>query len=79
MLTSGVGQYENPVTSMRRTKDGSRYAVPFCVIPERGQGSENIAHPPNKESCDVLHECIAGSKLANDSGELKPESASFAG
>ena len=54
------------------TNGGSRYAVPFRVIPERGQVSENSAHTSNKQVCDVLHDDVAGSNLANNSGVLAP-------
>lgn len=52
--------------------------MPFSIIPERGQVSENGSDSPSKESCDVLHNDDPGSKLANQSGELGPEAASCA-
>ena len=47
---AGVAQNEDPVPDMRRANVGSRNAVPFRVIPERGQRPENGIQPPNKES-----------------------------
>lgn len=70
---------------MRGADGGSRDAIPFRVIPARGQVAENVAHSSNKEPWHVLHEYVAGSYLANDPGELGPEptgvvlSASFPG
>ena len=58
---------------MGGTNGVSWKAVPLRVIPERGQVPENVAHPPVKEPCDVLHEHVARSKLANESGEFGPE------
>jgi hypothetical protein len=72
----------------------SRQACPLRVIPCFGQVSENSADRrtvppfplPGEEGRDVLHDDVAGSKLANDPGELAPktrtgavESGSFAG
>jgi hypothetical protein len=50
-----------PVTSVRGADGLSRYAIPFRVIPERGQIPENVPHSSNKEPWDVLHEHISGS------------------
>ena len=46
---------------MRRTKGGSRYAVPFRIKPERGQVAEYTVNSSMKECCDVLHKHVAGS------------------
>ncbi len=35
--------------------------MPFRIIPERGQVSENGAKPSTKQSCDVFHDDVAGS------------------
>lgn len=70
----GVGHEEGPVTLVRGADGGSRYAVPFRVIPALGQ----IGKDPtpgvsiSKESCDVLHEDVSGSSHANDVGEPRP-------
>jgi hypothetical protein len=46
----GVGHKPESVSLVRGANGGSWYAVPFRVIPERGQVSENSAKPPSKES-----------------------------
>jgi hypothetical protein len=56
-----VGQEKEPVTAVRGANGRCGYAIPLRIIPERGQVSENSLDPPNKESCDVLHEHVAGS------------------
>ena len=57
----GVGHHEDPPAEMRRTDGGSRNALPFRVIPERGQVPENVPHSSNKETWDVLHDNPTGS------------------
>jgi hypothetical protein len=59
----------------------SRQARPLRVIPCFGQVSENSSDRasvpalplPGEEGGDVLHDDVAGSKLANDPGELGPK------
>ena len=65
-----VGDNPGPVAAVRGANGASWNAVPLRVIPERGQVSENSSEPPSKESCDVLHEDVPGSKLANETGVL---------
>jgi hypothetical protein len=60
-LADGVGHNENPVAAVRGATGDRRYAVPFRIIPARGQVAENDVEPPSKESCDVLHEDVPGS------------------
>jgi hypothetical protein len=56
-------------------------ARPLRVIPKRGQVAENSSDRrsvpafalPAEEGGHVLHEDVAGSKLANDSGEVGPK------
>ncbi len=74
----GVGNKPEPVSSVRCTNGGSWYAVPLRIKPERGQVSENSLKPPSKECCDVLHDDVAWSKLANKSGVLRPKAAPLA-
>lgn len=57
----GVGHDEDSPSEMRRTNGGRRYAFPFAVVPERGQLSEYVAHPSNKQPWDVLHDDVGGS------------------
>ena len=68
---------ENAVSPVRGADATRRYTVPFRIIPERGKLSEYNVESSSKESCDVLHDDIAGSKLANDSGVLSPEPRSL--
>jgi hypothetical protein len=56
-----VGHDEDPVTEMRGTDGCRRDAVPFTVVPARGQVSEYVAHSSSKETWNVLHEDVAGS------------------
>ena len=56
-----VGHNEDAITEMGRTEGCRWYAIPFRIIPARGQVAENSVKPPNKERCDVLHEDVAGS------------------
>jgi hypothetical protein len=52
--------------------------MPLRVVPERDQVSENSSHSPVKQSCDVLHDDVSRSYLANNSSELSPQSGSLA-
>jgi hypothetical protein len=49
LLASGVGNNPDPISSVRRTNGGSRYAMPFRIVPERGQVSENVSQSSRKE------------------------------
>jgi len=71
-VAAGVGNDPDTVPAVRSTNGGSWYAVPFCIVPERGQLSENNVQPSTKQACDVLHEHERRSYLANNSGILKP-------
>jgi hypothetical protein len=57
----GVGNNEHAIAEVRGTKGGRWYAFPLRIVPEGGQVSENVAHPPNKEPWDVLQEHVVGS------------------
>jgi hypothetical protein len=49
----GVGQSANgphPVSDMLGANVGSLYAMPFHIVPDRGQVSENVAKSSTKES-----------------------------
>jgi len=52
-------------------------AIPDRVVPERGQVPENLSPDgsvvESKDVRYVLHEDVAGSKLANGSGHLSPQ------
>jgi hypothetical protein len=72
----GVGIREEPdaITAVMGADGCSRNAIPFRVIPARGQVREDDVEPAAPERRDVFHEDVARSKLANDAGELEPES-----
>jgi hypothetical protein len=63
---------------MMGTNGCRRDTLPFRIIPERGQSPEYGIQPPNKQSCNVLHEDVSGLKQANDAGVFKPQSRSLA-
>lgn len=70
---AGVGSNdEDPVTSVRSSDIGSSNAAPPEVIPARGHVGCAHVEPwsSSNESCDVLHEDVAGSQLANETGVL---------
>jgi hypothetical protein len=77
-LAVGVCNNPYPVPPVRRTNGGSRYAVPLRVIPDLGQVSENTVKAPSKQSCDVLHDGVSGSNLANKTGVFAPEPGAVA-
>jgi hypothetical protein len=60
-LARGVGHDEDPITEVRGADGGSWYAIPFRVIPDRGQVSEYVSHSSNKETRDVLQDHVSGS------------------
>lgn len=78
-FATGVGNDPDAVPPVRGAKGACRKAVPLRVIPERGQVPENNPESSRKESCDVLHNDVAGSKFANDSGVLRPKTRPGAG
>lgn len=73
-----VGDDPNPVPYVWGANSGSWNAVPFRVIPDLGQVSENAVKPPSKESCDVLHNDDSGSYFANKAKVLTPEPRALA-
>jgi hypothetical protein len=75
----GVGNDPDAVPPVRRTNGRSWDNVPLRVIPERGQRPEYFTHPSSKQRCDVLHDNVSGSKLANDPSELVPKTGPCAG
>jgi len=68
----GVGHDPEAVPLVRGANGGSWYAMPLRIIPERGQVSENVAKPSTKQRCDVLHDDVAGTKFANETGIFRP-------
>lgn len=84
-LLRGVGKKSrdpNSISDMGGAKVGSLNAVPDCIIPERGQVTEDASEPcaagSRKQLWNVLHDRDAGSKLANKSGVLSPQAGAFA-
>lgn len=74
---SARGNDPHTVTEVRRTNGGSRYSVPLRVIPDRGKVAENSGKSSTPQSPDVLHDCEAGSKLANEARKLSPQAGSL--
>jgi hypothetical protein len=71
-FTVGVGHNPESIPDMRGANVTSLYAMPFRVIPERGQVSEYVAKPSMAQICDVLHDDERWSKLANKAGVITP-------
>jgi hypothetical protein len=76
---AGEGHNPDAVASVKCAKVGSRYAVPFRIIPERGQGSENVSKPSTKQCCDVFQDDISGCQFANQTGDLVEQTAALSG
>jgi hypothetical protein len=66
----GVGHNPDAVATVRGANGGSWYAMPLRIIPERGQGSENVSEPASKERCDIFQQHSAWLQLANKSGHF---------
>ncbi len=79
LLASGVGNNPDSVASVRRTNGARWYAMPFRVIPERGQLPENDVQPSTKQRCHVLQDDEAGSNHANGSNHFPEESRTGSG
>jgi hypothetical protein len=70
----GVGKNEDPSAEVWGTHGGRGNNRPFRIEPERGQVAEDTVESSNKESCDVLHDDVSGSKNANGADVLSPQS-----
>jgi hypothetical protein len=77
-LAFGVGNQEPAVSPMPGAEVGSAYAVPESIIPDLGQVSKDGSKSSSKDSWDVFQHDDCGSKLANKSDDLRPETASSA-
>jgi hypothetical protein len=75
LLASGVGNNEDALPKVRGTTRCRRNNLPLRVVPHLGQSRDDNVESSLDESGDVLHEDVAGSKVANNSGELGPEPA----
>jgi hypothetical protein len=64
---------------VRRTNGGSWYAVPFRVVPDRGQVCGNLIEAARAEGRNVFHDRVARSNLPNETGVFSPEAGAFAG
>jgi hypothetical protein len=73
----GVGHNPDSIPKLSGTNVGSGYAMPFRIIPERGQVSENGSQPSTKQRCDVLHDDESRSYLANEPSVMSPQAASL--
>jgi hypothetical protein len=69
----GVGQDEQPLAAMGSSGVVRAQATPLRIEPQRGQVPEHAVESSSSESCDVLHEDEAGSNLAHDPSEVRPE------
>jgi hypothetical protein len=58
---------------MRGTNGGSRYAMPFRIIPDLGQRPENSVQSPSKQRCHVFQHNASGSQFANHANGLKEQ------
>jgi hypothetical protein len=74
----GVGHNPDSVPAVRCANVGSWYAVPLRIIPERGQGSENVCKPSTKQCCDVFQDNVSGCQFANETGDFVKQAASLA-
>jgi len=52
---------EHAIAKVRGADGGSGYAVPPCIVPERGQVSEYRSKPERKVPCDVFQQHVSGS------------------
>jgi hypothetical protein len=77
IITAGVGHNPDPLAEVRCANTGCGYAVPLRVIPERGQVPENGSDASPEKRGDILHDDVAGAKLANETGVLDPEAAAL--
>lgn len=72
-MALGVGNNEDAVAYMGGTDEARRNAIPFRVIPARGQVTEHVSHSPSKQPWYVFQQHPAGSQVANDVTGCGPE------
>jgi hypothetical protein len=63
---------------MRGTNGGSRYAMPFRIVPDLGQRPENSVQSPSKQRCHVFQHNDSRSEFANQANGLEEQSRAFA-
>jgi hypothetical protein len=73
------GTDPKPIPLVRRPNIGSSQHCPPCVIPERGQITEDNSEPPSNESWTVFHEHESGSNFANDARHVGPHTRALSG
>lgn len=73
----GVGNNPDAIPWVRGTKDGSGYAVPLRIIPDRGQRPENVTKPESQQLWDVFHNDVFGSKVSAKSDNLSVKNGPF--
>jgi hypothetical protein len=78
-MSVGVAKYKHSVPDMRGTNGGSRYAMPFHAIPERGQLCDHGSHPSMQQRCHVLHDNPAWLEQSHHANGLKEQPASGTG
>jgi hypothetical protein len=77
MLAVGVGHNEHALSHVWCTNGARRNNRPLRIIPEAGQVSENNSHSVIEQRCDVLHDRVTWSYLANEPGNFSPEARSL--
>lgn len=73
-----MGQDEESHSPVRCSGIVRAQTTPLRIEPQRGQVPEHSVESSSSESCDVLHEDEAGSYLAHDPSELRPEAGALA-
>jgi hypothetical protein len=74
-LAIAVGHNPKPLATVRGTHVVCADAMPFRIVPVLGKLPENAAQPvgSSSDAWNVLHEDDAGSHLANDAPQLRPQ------
>jgi hypothetical protein len=67
-----VRQYEKPSPQVRRSDSCRREHIPFRIIPDRGQRTEDFSEGAAKEPWHIFQEDEAGSNFANHSEDVGP-------
>ena len=63
---------------MRGTNGGSRYAMPFRIVPDLGQRPEYSVQSSSKQRCHVLQQHIPWLTLSNHANGLEEQATAFA-
>ena len=74
LAARGVGHNPDSVSFVRCPGVDSAQNSPFCIIPQRGQVSENSIKPPRSEHWGVFHEYEFGLYFAHDPCHFGPQS-----